>query len=133
MNPGKPIEYSPHLGSACHTVEYQGAKSLAAHTTNGKIWGFPWTHFVAAEHQWEAAEETLRFTFSSAEVVIEGIRLLPLLQAALEFRLAAVCVFPEGGPVRQRDNTPHIRRIIVENTGSDEADEDQALPDDPTG
>jgi hypothetical protein len=96
-------------GSACHTVDFKGAKMLLVHAAAGRTWAFPWVHFVAVEHRAGPAGETLRLTFSSAEIVIEGTGLSPLLQAIAEFHLSLVRVLP---PERRAGSRTHRRPFI---------------------
>jgi len=90
---------------------------FSAHAAAGKTWAFPWVHFVAAEHWREPAGETLRITFSSAEVVIKGTGLSPLLNAVTEFRLASVRVLPAEHRTMVRDSVPLVDSICVRVSG----------------
>jgi hypothetical protein len=100
-------------GSACHTVDFKGAKMLLVHAAAGRTWAFPWVHFVAVEHRAGPAGETLRLTFSSAEIVIEGTGLSPLLQAIAEFHLSLVRVLPPERRAGLPDSAPAVERIAV--------------------
>ena len=106
-------------GSACHAVDFKGAKMLSVHAAAGRTWAFPWVHFVAVEHRAGPAGETLRLTFSSAEIVIEGTGFLPLLQAIAEFHLSLVRVLPAERRAGLPDSAPAVERIAVHesNTG----------------
>ncbi len=104
---------SYNYGSACHTVDFKGAKMLSVHAAAGRTWVFPWIHFVAVEHRAGPAGETLRLIFSSAEIVIDGTGLLPLLQAITEFHLSLVRVLPSERRASLPDSAPTIERISV--------------------
>jgi len=104
---------SYNYGSACHAVDFKGAKMLSVHAAAGRTWAFPWIHFVAVEHRAEPAGETLRLTFSSAEIMIEGTGLLPLLGAVAEFRLSLVRVLPPERRAGLPDSAPVVERIAV--------------------
>ncbi len=100
-------------GSACHTVDFKGAKMLLVHAAAGRTWAFPWVHFVAVEHRAGPAGETLRLTFSSAEIVIDGTGLLPLLGAVTEFHLSLVRVLPPERRAGMPDSAPAIASIAI--------------------
>ena len=104
---------SYNYGSACHAVDFKGAKMLSVHAAAGRTWAFPWVHFVAVEHRTGPAGETLRLTFSSAEIVIEGTGLSPLLQAIAEFHLSLVRVLPPERRAALPDSAPAVERIAV--------------------
>jgi hypothetical protein len=109
VDPSAAFEYR----SACHTNNPQGAKTLEVYGGNGRTWAFPWVQFVAVEHRAKPAGETLRLTFSSAEIVIEGTGLLLLFRAASACRLASVCVLPPECRAGLPDSSPAVERIAV--------------------
>jgi len=110
-----PNTFNPlsHIGSDCHRVTHHGAKSLEIHTGTGKISVLPWAHFIAAEHYEEPASETLQITFSNAEVVIQGTRLMPILSAVAEGSLVSVNVSPPDRHTRPPNLRPLVKRIAV--------------------
>lgn len=120
-----PNTFNPlsHLASDCHQVEHQGAKSLEVHTGKGKICILPWAHFIAAEHHEEPASETLQITFSSAEVVIQGTRLLPIQKAVAEGRLVSVNVSPPERRTAAPNLRPLIERIAVHGSNTPQQQE----------
>ena len=99
--------------SACHTNNPQGAKTLEVYAGNGRTWAFPWVQFVAVEHRAEPAGETLRITFSSTEIVLEGTGLLLLFRAVSACRLASVQVLPPERRAGLPDSSPVVERITV--------------------
>jgi len=113
MSFSESLDSSNDYGSACHAVDYKGAKVLSVHATAGRTWAFPWVHFVAAEHCQEPTGEMLRITFSSAEIVIEGTGLLLLFRAVFACRLAAVRVLPPELRAGMPDSAPVVGRISV--------------------
>jgi hypothetical protein len=112
----KPHGSSYDYGSACHAVDFKGAKMLSVHATAGRTWAFPWVHFVAVEHRAGPAGETLRLTFSSAEIVIDGTGLSPLLGAVTEFHLSLVRVLPPERRAGLPDSAPAVERISVQSS-----------------
>jgi hypothetical protein len=113
MNLSEARDLSYDYGSACHAVDYKGAKMLSVHAASGRTWAFPWIHFVAVEHRAEPAGETLRLTFSSAEIVIEGTGLLSLFRAVSACCLASVQVLPPERRAGLRNSAPAVERISV--------------------
>lgn len=108
--------YPSHLGSSCHTVDFQGNKTLEVRITPNLTWVFPWSLLVSAEYLKESDGETLLIVFSSATVTIEGSVLGPLLEVTTKLSLASVCVTPAELRVPVRDNRPCITRIAVRAT-----------------
>src|SRR4051812_34400445 len=71
------------------------AKLLRAETSDGKIWVFPWHHFVFGCH-WEAGErERLVLSFVAHEVTTVGLGLAILIKEVANQRLSQLSSAPE--------------------------------------
>jgi hypothetical protein len=73
----------------------EGAKSLRAETSDGKIWVFPWHHFVFGCHHEVGERERLVLTYVAHEVTIQGLNLLSMVNDIANQHLAWLRAAPE--------------------------------------
>ena len=90
----------------------EGAKSLRAETCDGKIWVFPWHHFVFGCHYEAGDDERLALTFVAQEVTIHGVNLVSLVNEIANQRLVCLRTAPEEYMKSMLDG-PAVKQIRV--------------------
>ena len=91
-----------------------GAPALLLHTLDGKRWVMPWVHFLHAYHEKSGESEQIGMFYSNHEILIEGVRLQPLVERLSKYDLEWVKCFSKRYLKLCPQDLPFIERITIE-------------------